>query len=116
MHIVQVVFYGLSLNSAVILTPEVLAVAGIEDQTDGSPIHAPLGIYKALRSVAQGNLVVFLAGLLPGYFAAFFLIDIWGRRPMQFMGFVALTVLLAVLGKTARLSELARGTNQRCSG
>jgi PHS family inorganic phosphate transporter-like MFS transporter len=44
-------------------------------------------------------LVVAVAGLLPGYYATFFLIDVWGRKPIQFLGFAMLTVLLAVLGK-----------------
>ena len=94
-------FYGLGLNSAVILTPEVLTLAGIGDRIDGSLVHTPLGMYQTLRSVAGGNLLVSLAGLLSGYYATFFLVDIWGRRPIQFMGFAMLTVILAVLGKTA---------------
>jgi hypothetical protein len=53
-----------------------------------------------LHNIAEGSLIVSLAGLLPGYYATFFLIDIWGRKPIQFMGFFALTLLLAVLGKT----------------
>jgi len=52
-----------------------------------------------LHNIAIGNLVVACAGLLPGYYASFFLIDVWGRKPIQFMGFGVLTVLLAVLGK-----------------
>ena len=38
---------------------------------------------------------------MPGYYATFLLIDVWGRKPIQFMGFIALTVLLAILGKTS---------------
>jgi len=94
---VDVAFYGLGLNSAAILTSDVLTLAGIGDQIDKSQINTPFGIYKTLRNVAEGNLVVSLAGLLPGYYATFFLIDVWGRKPIQFMGFSALTVLLAVL-------------------
>ncbi|KAH8980886.1 major facilitator superfamily domain-containing protein [Lactarius akahatsu] len=53
------------------------------------------------------SLVVSLAGLLPGYYATFFLIDVWGRKPIQFMGFSALTVLLAVIGTgSGCLSEM----------
>ncbi|KAF8273354.1 inorganic phosphate transporter [Lactarius quietus] len=94
---VDVAFYGLGLNSAAILTSDVLTRAGIGDQIDESQINTPFGIYKTLRNVAEGNLVVSLAGLLLVYYATFFLIDVWGRKPIQFMGFFALAVLLAVL-------------------
>ncbi|KAN0132904.1 inorganic phosphate transporter [Lactarius tabidus] len=94
---VDVAFYGLGLNSATILTSEVLTLAGIGDHIPISQINSPLGKYKTLHNVAEGSLVVSLAGLLPGYYATFFLIDSWGRKPIQFMGFSALTVLLAIL-------------------
>jgi PHS family inorganic phosphate transporter-like MFS transporter len=94
---VDVAFYGLGLNSATILTSEVLTLAGIGDHIPISQINSPVGKYKTLHNVAEGNLVVSLAGLLPGYYATFFLIDSWGRKPIQFMGFSALTVLLAIL-------------------
>lgn len=99
MYTIQVAFYGLGLNSATILTSEVLTLAGIGDHIPISQINSPVGKYKTLHNVAEGNLVVSLAGLLPGYYATFFLIDSWGRKPIQFMGFSALTVLLAILGK-----------------
>lgn len=98
MYNIQVAFYGLGPNSATILTSEVLTLAGIGDHIPTSQINSPLGRYKTLH-VAEGNLVVSLAGLLPGYYATFCLIDSWGRKPIQFMGFSALTVLLAILGK-----------------
>jgi PHS family inorganic phosphate transporter-like MFS transporter len=92
---VDVAFYGLGLNSATILTSQVLTLAGITKIH--SQINSPSGIYETLHNVSVGNLVVSVAGLLPGYYATFFLIDVWGRKPIQFMGFSALTVLLAVL-------------------
>jgi PHS family inorganic phosphate transporter-like MFS transporter len=45
-----------------------------------------------------GNLILSAGGLLPGYYAAFFLIDSWGRKPIQLMGFIVLTILFATLG------------------
>ena len=99
MYNIQVAFYGLGPNSATILTSEVLTLAGIGDHIPIPQINSPLGIYKTLHNVAEGNLVVSLAGLLPGYYATFSLIDSWGCKPIRFMGFSALTVLLAILGK-----------------
>ncbi|KAH9063955.1 major facilitator superfamily domain-containing protein [Lactarius vividus] len=87
-----VAFYGLGLNSSAILTSDVLTNAGI-----GYNTTCTLIMYKTLHNVAEGSLVVSLAGLLPGYYATFFLIDVWGRKPIQFMGFSALAVLLAVI-------------------
>jgi PHS family inorganic phosphate transporter-like MFS transporter len=60
-----------------------------------------VGTYKALHNIAIGNLVVSVAGLLPGYYATLLLIDTpgWGRKRIQFLGFVMLTALLAILGK-----------------
>ncbi|KAH9041724.1 phosphate transporter [Lactarius pseudohatsudake] len=94
-----VAFYGLGLNSSAILTSDVLTNAGIGYNITNST----LVMYKTLHNIAEGSLVVSLAGLLPGYYATFFLIDVWGRKPIQFMGFSALTVLLAVIGSKTKV-------------
>jgi MFS transporter, PHS family, inorganic phosphate transporter len=52
-----------------------------------------------LKNICVGNIVLSVAGLIPGYYATFFLIDSWGRKPIQLMGFGMLTILFAVLGK-----------------
>ncbi|KAH9033451.1 phosphate transporter [Lactarius hengduanensis] len=91
-----VAFYGLGLNSSAILTSDVLTKAGIGYKIQPGELQSNV-MYKTLHNVAEGSLVVSLAGLLPGYYATFFLIDVWGRKPIQFMGFSALTVLLAVI-------------------
>jgi len=94
---VDVAFYGLGLNSSNILTSTLLTRAGIGEVIDPSELPTTLGVYKSLHNIAIGSLVVACAGLLPGYYASFFLIDVWGRKPIQFLGFGMLTVLLAVL-------------------
>ena len=43
-------------------------------------------------------MVLSVAGLIPGYWATFLLIDKWGRKPMQFFGFNVLAVLFLVMG------------------
>ncbi|KAM5544531.1 hypothetical protein V8D89_001429 [Ganoderma adspersum] len=88
----DVAFYGLGLNSSVILrnigfgTP---SKSGAPDATV---------IYTTLRNLSLGNLILSVAGLVPGYWVAFFLIDRWGRKPIQLMGFGALTILFLVMG------------------
>ena len=99
----QVAFYGIGLNSSSILTSALLTRAGIGSTVTPSDLTSTLGIYKSLHNIVIGSLVVCVAGLLPGYYATFFLIDfrLWpgGRKPIQYLGFVMLTGLLAILGK-----------------
>ena len=95
----QVAVYGLGLNSSSILTSDLLTRAGIGSPVNPSDLNSTLGIYQSLQNVVLGTLVVCAAGLLPGYYATFFLIDVWGRKPIQFLGFAMLTALLAILGK-----------------
>ena len=93
----QIAFYGLGLNSSSILTPTLLTRAGIIS-TPPDPTTT-LAVYQSLHSVVIGNLIVSVAGLLPGYYVTLCFIDGWGRKPIQYLGFAMLTVLLAVLGK-----------------
>lgn len=93
----QVAFYGLSLNSSSILTSDLLTRAGIGSPVTPWDLTTTLGMSESLHNVVIGSLVVCVAGLLPGYYASFFLIDVWGRRPIQFLGFAMLAVLLAIL-------------------
>jgi PHS family inorganic phosphate transporter-like MFS transporter len=78
-----------------------LTRAGIGEVIGSSELNTTLDTYKALHNVVIGSLVVSVAGLLPGYYATFFLIDTpgWGRKRIQLLGFAMLTVLLAILGK-----------------
>jgi PHS family inorganic phosphate transporter-like MFS transporter len=56
-------------------------------------------IFDGLIRTCIGNLVLSVSGLIPGYYAAFFPIDSWGRRPIQLMGFTVLTILFAIMGR-----------------
>lgn len=80
----DVAFYGLALNSAVIL------------QTIG--FASSKNIYSNLYNSAAGNLILICAGSLPGYWFSVFTIDIIGRKPIQLFGFIILTVLFCVIG------------------
>lgn len=80
----DVAFYGLGLNTAVIL--EAIGYASKGD------------IYTKLYNTAVGNLILICAGSLPGYWASVFTMDIIGRKPIQIFGFFILTVLFCVIG------------------
>ncbi|CAK5268566.1 unnamed protein product [Mycena citricolor] len=85
----DIAFYGLGLNTSVILTAMGFGSASS---------HGTQNVYDNLRNVTIGNLIFSAAGLIPGYWATFFLIDSWGRKPIQLMGFTVLTVLFVIMG------------------
>ncbi|KAF8214231.1 phosphate transporter [Mycena galopus ATCC 62051] len=85
----DIAFYGLGLNSAIILE----AIGFGTPLTGGTQ-----GLYDNLHNVTVGNLIFSVAGLIPGYWVAFFLIDSWGRKQMQLMGFTMLTILFIIMG------------------
>ncbi|KAI0749616.1 phosphate transporter [Daedaleopsis nitida] len=88
----DIAFYGLGLNSSIILGAIGFGPARQPDWTQAEIV------YHTLRNLSLGNLILSLAGLVPGYWAAFLVIDKWGRKPMQFMGFSVLAVLFLVMG------------------
>lgn len=55
-------------------------------------------VYENLKNVCVGNLILSVAGLIPGYWVSFLFIDSWGRKPIQLMGFIVLTILFATMG------------------
>ncbi|OEJ82183.1 Inorganic phosphate transporter PHO84 [Hanseniaspora opuntiae] len=82
--ILDVAFYGLNLN-----TNNVLKAIGI---TKGKTL------YSSLLSSCKGNLILICAGSVPGYWFSVALIDTWmGRKSIQIMGFVMLTIIFAVI-------------------
>ncbi|KAF8622559.1 hypothetical protein AX15_006909 [Amanita polypyramis BW_CC] len=85
----DIAFYGLGLNSSLILT-----AIGFGGVTSGGT----LGIYQSLYNISVGNLILAIAGLIPGYWVSFIFIDSWGRKPIQLMGFILLTCLFVVMG------------------
>ena len=86
----QIAFYGLGLNSSIILT-----AIGFGGPFSSVPVEA---IYQNLKAVAIGNLILSAAGLIPGYYVSFILIDSWGRKPIQLMGFILLTIIFIIMG------------------
>ncbi|KAI8635277.1 phosphate permease [Xylariaceae sp. FL1651] len=83
--LLDVAFYGVSLNNASIL------------QTIG---YANTGAttYEVLYKTAVGNLIIVLAGAVPGYWVSVATLDTLGRKTIQMMGFIILTILFIVWG------------------
>ncbi|KAL5877252.1 hypothetical protein ACKVWC_006413 [Pyricularia oryzae] len=80
----DIAFYGLGLNNPIILNA--IGWSG------GS------NMYQVLYNTAVGNLVLVLAGAVPGYWVSAGLIDTVGRKPIQLFGFFALTLIFFVIG------------------
>lgn len=76
----DVAFYGLGLNNTIILTTIGYA--------SGSTV------YHIFRNAAIGNLILVCAGAIPGYWVTVATVDTIGRKPIQLMGFIILTILL----------------------
>lgn len=82
--ILDIAFYGLNLNTA-----NVLKAIGISKGKT---------LYSSLLSTCKGNLILICAGSVPGYWFSVALIDTWmGRKSIQIMGFVMLTIIFAVV-------------------
>lgn len=77
-------YYGLSLNNPVILT-----AIGFT----GGPTT-----YKILLNTAIGNLIIVLAGAIPGYWVTVATVDTIGRKPIQLGGFAILTIIFIIMG------------------
>ncbi|EIW84107.1 phosphate transporter [Coniophora puteana RWD-64-598 SS2] len=87
----DIAFYGLGLNSSIILT-------AINFGSPTGDSKTSLYVYQNLYNTCLGNLILSVAGLIPGYWATFLVIDKWGRKPIQLMGFTVLTILFAIMG------------------
>ncbi|KAG8900470.1 Inorganic phosphate transporter pho84 [Tulasnella sp. 403] len=86
----DIAFYGLGLNSSIILT-----AIGFGSSHSKDPNRK---VYDTLYNQAVGNIIISVAGLIPGYWASFIFIDSWGRKPIQLMGFILLTIIFIIMG------------------
>lgn len=87
----DIAFYGLGLNSSIILT-----VIGFGSAPKGLSVQE--SAYETLKNVCVGNIILSAAGLIPGYYATMLFIDSWGRKPIQLMGFIMLTIIFVIMG------------------
>lgn len=88
---IDLAFYSLGLNSSIILS-----TIGFGSVSSGGTRQQ--NVYQSLYNISVGNIVLAVGGLIPGYWFTFAFIDWWGRKPIQIMGFVALTAIFIVLG------------------
>lgn len=84
--VLDVAFYGLGLNTSIIL-------AAI-----GYAAPSNKNVYDTLYRQGVGNIILSCAGLIPGYWFSVLTIDTIGRKPIQLMGFIMLTILFSILG------------------
>jgi PHS family inorganic phosphate transporter-like MFS transporter len=80
----DVAFYGLGLN-----TPTILSSIGFSSKGN---------VFEILKNLAVGQLVLTLAGAIPGYWLAIGFIDWLGRKSIQIGGFLILTILFVIIG------------------
>lgn len=81
--LVDVAFYGVNLNQSVIL-------ADIGYATGKTP-------YEYLLHNAEGNLIIAVAGYVPGYFLTIAFIEILGRKWIQIQGFLVTSLMFGIL-------------------
>ncbi|CAB5386177.1 phosphate transporter [Rhizophagus irregularis] len=86
----DIAFYGIGLNNAIILS-----AIGYSDAKDAD---YNLRAYNSLKNMAIGNIIITIMGTIPGYWVTVLLVDKWGRKPIQFMGFGVLTALFIAMG------------------
>ena len=55
-------------------------------------------VYHIFRNTAIGNLIIVCAGAIPGYWLTVATVDTIGRKPIQLVGFILLTIIFIVIG------------------
>ncbi|KAF8903904.1 phosphate transporter [Gymnopilus junonius] len=94
----DVAFYTLNLNSPIILENIAFGKGtDYQDQLSSCDMTDP-GIFHVLITSSRGSLILAAAASLPGYLFSIGLIDFWGRKPIQHMGFIVLTILFMIMG------------------
>ena len=81
-------------------TDKLFNAIGFAPQDSGAFHDAP-AVFSYFANLCEANMLLSAAGLIPGYWTAFFLIDLpkCGRKRIQYFGFIMLTVLFLVMGK-----------------
>ncbi|KAJ3118862.1 phosphate transporter [Phlyctochytrium bullatum] len=88
----DIAFYGIQLSTSTILT--LINFNGPAKIDGKTPPH---DIWDLFYQNAIGNLIIAMAGTFPGYWFTVFLVDKIGRKPIQYLGFGIIAVILLVL-------------------
>ncbi|KAF8318363.1 phosphate permease [Clavulina sp. PMI_390] len=91
----DIAFYGLGLNSSIILST---IGYGAPSAARKAQIGHQRAVWEQLHNTSVGNIIVSVAGLIPGYYASMLFIDSVGRKPIQLMGFTLLTIIFCAMG------------------
>ncbi|KAI9463315.1 phosphate transporter [Lactarius psammicola] len=93
----DIAFYGLGLNSSKIFDAKILSALGLGSNSTNNA-GTPRDVFNNLHDTTVCTLILIASGLMPGYLASFLFIDSWGRKPIQLMGFTALSILFLLMG------------------
>ncbi|KAL2312110.1 putative inorganic phosphate transporter C8E4.01c [Schizosaccharomyces pombe] len=96
--LLDIAFYGVNLNQSVILKN-----IGFSTGTNE---------YRTLMKNAIGNLIIAVAGYVPGYWFNVFLVEILGRKWIQLQGFVITGLMFAILA--GRWNDISTGGRFAC--
>jgi PHS family inorganic phosphate transporter-like MFS transporter len=80
----DVAFYGVGLNNSTILQS-----IGYGKGSD---------VYEFFYNIAVGNIILVCAGAIPGYWVTVATVDTIGRKPIQLVGFIILTIIFCIWG------------------
>ena len=81
--LLDVAFYGVNLNQSVLLM-EIGYAKGANE-------------YSVLKKNAIGNLIIAVAGYIPGYFFTIYFIEKLGRKWIQIQGFLVVALMFAII-------------------
>lgn len=105
----DIAWYGLALNQSTILglinyngPPKISGYVSV-NQTTGTRHEWPpfvdpnASVFDYFYQRAIGNIIIAMCGTVPGYWVAVLLIEKMGRKPIQYLGFTVISVILAIL-------------------
>ena len=81
--LLDVAFYGVNLNQSVLLM-EIGYAKGANE-------------FSVLKKTAIGNLIIAVAGYIPGYFFTIYFIEKLGRKWIQIQGFLVVALMFAII-------------------
>lgn len=84
--LLDIAFYGINLNQSIVLTS-----IGYNNNSSN---------WRYLHDNTVGNLIITVAGFLPGYWASILTIEYIGRKPIQLIGFFMTSLFLWIVAGT----------------